>query len=144
MAKKRKQPKKKMKKSHKGRGFFSDNAYNTYLYDRVKRGRKRQRGGLLSRYDFAYAGRDTVNQASKQLNVLAPNLIDQLMNRATAGLDKVSANRVNQLKQMAPGLIKGAVEELYKTPFRLLENMGKNKYNSVKKTLSNKLKRLKI
>ena len=110
-----------MKKSHKGHGFFSGNAYNTYLYDHLKRGRKKQEGSLLSRYDFAYAGRDTVNQASKQLNVLAPKLLDQLK----AGLDKVSANRINQLKQMAPGLIKGAAEELYKTPFRLLENIGK-------------------
>ena len=74
------------------------------------------------------------------MNVLAPKLLDQL----TAGLDKVSANRVNQLKQMVAGLIKGAVEELCKTPFRLLENAGKKKYDSIKKKLSNKLKRLKI
>ena len=140
MAKKKKQQKKKRKKSHKGRGFFSDNAYNTYVYDHLKYRRKRQIGGFLNRYDFAYAGRDTVNQASKQLNALAPKLLDQL----TAGLDKVSANRVNQLKQMVPGLIKGAVEELYKTRFRLLENAGKKKYDSIKTKLSSKLKRLKI
>ena len=140
MAKKKKQQKKKRKKSHKGRGFFSDNAYSTYVYDHLKYRRKRQRGGFFNRYDFAYPGRDTVNQASKQLNVLAPKLLDQL----TAGLDKVSANRVYQLKQMAPRLIKGAVEELYKTPFRLLENAGEKKYDSIKKKLSNKLKRLKI
>ena len=140
MAKKKKQQKKKRKKSLKGHGFFSDNAYNTYVYDNLRYRRKRQRGGFLNRYDFAYAGRDTVNQTSKHLNVLAPMLLDQL----TAGLDKVSANRVNQLKQMVPGLIKGAVEELYKTPFRLLENAGKNKFDSIKKKLFNKLKRLKI
>ena len=140
MAKKKKQQKKKRKKSHKGRGFFSDNAYNTFVYDHLKYRRKRQRGGFLNRYGFAYAGRDTVNQASKPLNALAPKLLDQL----TTGLDKVSANRVNQLKQMAPGLIKGAVEELYKTPFRLLEDAGKKKYDSIKKKLSNRLKRLKI
>ena len=140
MAKKKKQQKKKRKKSHKGRGFFSNNAYNTYVYDHLKYRRKRQRGGFLNRYDFADAGRDTINQASKQLNVLVPKLLDQL----TTGLNEVSANRVNQLKQMAPGLIKGAVEELYKTPFRLLEKTGKKKYDSIKKNVSNKLKRLKI
>ena len=32
---------------------------------RTNRGNKRQRGGFLNRYDFAYAGRDTVNQAAK-------------------------------------------------------------------------------
>ena len=66
------------------------------------------------------------------------------MNRTTAGLDKISANRINQLKQIAPGLIKGAVEELYKTPFRLLEDAGKKKYKLLKKKISNKLKKLKI
>ena len=55
------------------------------------------------------------------------------MNRATAGLDKISANRVNQLKQIAPGLIKGAVEELYKTPIRLLEDVGKKKFKLLQK-----------
>ena len=31
----------------------------------TNRGRKRQHGGFLNRYDFPYAGRDTVNQAAK-------------------------------------------------------------------------------
>ena len=140
MAKKKKQQKKKRKKTRKGHGFFSNNAYTTYVYDHLKYRRKRQRGGFLNRYDFAYAGRDTVNQTSKQLNVLAPKLLEQL----TTGLDKVSANRVKQLEQIAPTLIKGAVEELYKTPFRLLEKAGKKKYDSFKKNVSNKLKRLKM
>ena len=141
MAKKKKQQKRKRKKSHKGHGVFSNNAYNNFVYDHFKYGRnKRQRRGFLNRYDFAYAGKDTVNQASKQLNALGPKLVEQL----TTGLDKVSANRVKQLEQMAPGLIKGAVEELYKTPFRLLEKAGKKKYDSIKKNVSNKLKRLKI
>ena len=48
-----------------------------YRKTRNKRGRRsgrrknRQRGGLLSRYGFAYAGRDTVNQVGK----IAPNII---------------------------------------------------------------------
>ena len=33
--------------------------------------RKRQTGGFLNRYDFAYAGRDAVNQACK----VAPGVI---------------------------------------------------------------------
>ena len=37
----------------------------------TNRGRKRQRGGFLNRYDFAYADRDTVNQAAK----VAPGII---------------------------------------------------------------------
>ena len=66
------------------------------------------------------------------------------MNKATTGLDKISANRIEQIKQIAPGIIKGAVEELYKTPFRLLENMGKKKYKVLKKQVYNKLKKIKL
>ena len=122
------------KYAHKGRGYFSDNDYNNYFYDYFRHGKKRQRGGFLNRYDFAYASRDTVNQATKNLDKLAPKLIDQLMNKATAGLNNISAKRIDQLKQIALGLIKGAVEELYKTPFHLLGNMGKKKYKIKKKT----------
>ena len=66
------------------------------------------------------------------------------MNKATTGLDKISANHIDQLKQIVPGIIKGAVEELYKTPFCLLEDMGKKKYKILKKKVYNKMKKLKL
>ena len=46
-----------------------------YLHRKQRRGRRKQRGGFLNRYDFAYARRDTVNQAMKGLDTLAPKLI---------------------------------------------------------------------
>ena len=82
---------------------------------------------------FAYAGRNTVNQAAKHLDTLAPKLVNQLMSKATTGLDNITAKRVEQNKQIAPGLIRGAVEELCKTPFRLLGNLGRKKYKALKK-----------
>ena len=57
MARKRRRARRKKRKL-KGRGYFSNNRYNTYS------SRKKQRGGFLNRYDFAYAGRDAVSQAS--------------------------------------------------------------------------------
>ena len=39
------------------------------------------------------------------------------MSKATTGLDNITAKSVEQIKQIAPGLIRGAIEELYKTPF---------------------------
>ena len=64
MARKKKHAKKKKtRRKIKGRGYFSKNQYNTYNYSR----KRKQRGGFLNRYDFAYAGRDTVKQASKKL-----------------------------------------------------------------------------
>ena len=83
------------------------------------------------------------HKATKNLDKLVPKLIDQLMNKATTGLDNISAKRIDQLKQIAPGLIKVAVEELYKTPFRLLGNMGKKKYKVLEKQVYNKMKKLK-
>ena len=145
MAKKKKQQKKRHRKcTHKGKGYFSNSDYNNYFYDYFRHGKKRQRGGFLNRYNFAYTGRDTVNQATKNLDKLAPKLIDQIMNKATTGLDNISAKCIDQLKQIAPDLIKGAVEELYKTPFRLLGNMGKKKYKVLKKLVYNKMKKLKL
>ena len=99
MARKRKRAKrKKVHRKLKGCGYFSNNKYNTYNYSR----KRKQRGGFLNRYDFAYAGRDTVKQASKEL------------------------------ERIGPTLIKKAVEELYQTPFRLLETKGKKKYDLIK------------
>ena len=86
----------------------------------------RQTGGFLSRYDFAYAGRDTVNQVGK----IAPGII----NKATSDINKIAKDRIDQViksdgaevERIAPKIIRGAIEEVYKTPFRLLGNLGKN------------------
>ena len=145
---KRRNKTKKSKKKYKGRGYFTQYDYNHVFPTLIRNRRRRQRGSFLIRYDFAYAGKDTVNQAARHLNSLAPQLVNQLMDRATTGLDKVTAKRVEQLsqetgqtlKKIAPGLIRGAIEELYKTPFRLLGNLGRKKYKELKKNVFNKLK----
>ena len=87
--------------------------------------RRKQKGGWLSRYDFAYAGRDSVNQAAHHcltLDAVASRRINQL-----------TRNTAEEIKRIAPGLIRGAIEEAYKTPFRLLGKFGTNKYNQLKK-----------
>ena len=80
-----------------------------------------QTDGFLNHYDFAYAGRDTVNQVGK----IAPNIIKQ----ATGEVNKIAQQRIDQairsgrseIEQIAPKIIRGAIEEVYKTPFRCLE-----------------------
>ena len=96
--------------------------------------KSRQTGGFLNRYDFVYAGRDTVNQVGK----LAPKIIT----KATADINKIAKERIDQIvrsggaeiERVAPKIIKGAIEEVYKTPFRLLGNFGKKqkKYSVLK------------
>ena len=54
---------------------------------------KRQKGGFLKKYDFAYAGRDTINQAFKNLKKSAPPLINNL----SAELNKILEQQINQI-----------------------------------------------
>ena len=87
---------------------------------------KKQIGGFLSRYNFAYAGRDTVNQVGK----IAPDIIK----KATTDINKIAQQRIDQaiktggaeIERIAPKIICGAIEYVYKTPCRLLGNFGKN------------------
>ena len=97
--------------------------------------RRKQTGGFLSRYDFAYAGRDTVNQVGK----IALNIIKN----ATSQIDKIAKDRIDQairtggseIERIAPKIIRGAIEDVYKTPFRLLGNLGKKRFQKIKKRL---------
>ena len=56
---------------------------------RTNRRQKWQRGGFLSRYEFASAGRGTVNQAAK----VAPGVIKA----AADDINKVAVQRMNQI-----------------------------------------------
>ena len=114
---------------------------------RKKRKRRRQKGGFLNRCDFAYAGRDVVNQAFKNLDKTAPALIQNLKGE----LNDVLQQRIHQviteggaqLKEVVPQLLKGAIEDAYKTPFRLLGNFGKKKLTEAKQQLNRELDKLK-
>ena len=97
--------------------------------------KKKQTGGFLNRYDFAYAGRDVVNQAGK----IAPDII----NKATSDINKIAKDRIDQViknggaevERIAPKIIRGAIEEVYKTPFRLLGDLGKKQFSKIKKKI---------
>ena len=100
-----------------------------------KKQRQRQTGGFLSRYDFAHAGRDTVNQLGK----IAPDIINQ----ATGEMNKIAQQRIDQvirsggaeIKRLLPKIIRGAIEEVYKTLFRLLGNLAKKQFPKIKNKL---------
>ena len=55
----------------------------------IRRKRKTQSGGLLSKYDFEFASRDTVNQAAK----VAPGVIKA----ATSDIDRIAKEQINQV-----------------------------------------------
>ena len=91
--------------------------------------------GFLNRYDFAYAGRDTVNQVVK--------IASKVITQATSVINKIAKERIDQIvgsdgaeiERVAPKIIKGAIEEVYKTPFRLLGNFGKKHFQKIKRKL---------
>ena len=96
---------------------------------------RRQTGDFLNCYDFAYAGRDFVNQAGK----VAPKNISQATGNinkiAQDGIDQVTRTGWAEIERVAPKIIKGAIEEVYKTPFKLLGNLGKRQFEKIKRKL---------
>ena len=108
------------------------------IYRRTSQKRKRQLGGFLKRYNFAYAGRDTVNQAAK----VAPGVIKV----ATNNINEIAKDRINQIisqgskevERVLPKILRGAIEGLYQTPFRLLGNFGKQQLNKIKRNVLHK------
>ena len=105
------------------------------LLSEKKRTSRRQTGGFLNRYDFVYAGRDVINQAGK----VAPKIISQ----ATGEINKIAQQRIDQIirsggveiKHVAPKIFRGSIEEVYKTPFRMLGNLGKKQFQKIKRKL---------
>ena len=94
--------------------------------------KRRQYDGFLNRYDFAYAGRDVVKvalavikDASSQIN----NITQQYINQAIAEGGK-------ELERVLLKILRGAIEDVYQTPFRLLGNFGKKQLNNLKQKLS--------
>ena len=100
--------------------------------DYFQKKKTRQTGGFLNRYEFVYAGRDIVNQVGK----IAPKIIT----KPTSDINKIAKDRIDQtvrtggaeIERIAPKIIKGAIEEVYKTPFRLLGNLGKKHFQKIK------------
>lgn len=52
---------------------------------------RQQRGGLLTKYDFAYAGRDTVNQVRRITPGLIKNESSDINNIAKKRINKVTS-----------------------------------------------------
>ena len=90
--------------------------------------KKNQRGSFLKRYDFVYAGKDTVNQVGQ--------IYLGIIKNATKKINDVAQQRINQIisqggKEVEIVLPK-FLEEPLKTHFRLLENFGKQQLNRLK------------
>ena len=104
-----------------------------------RRYRKRtQKGGFLNRYNFAYTGRDTVNQVGK----IAPSLIKN----ASSKINDIIQQRINQIisqgsrevERVLPKILRGAIEDVYQTLFRMLGNSGRQQLQKLKSKILNR------
>ena len=105
------------------------------IYRRIDQKRKRQSGGFLNRYDVAYAGRDVVNQAAK----VAPGVIkaatNDINNSAKDTINQTISEGWKEVERLLPEILRGAIEVVYQTPFRLLRNFGKQQLNKIKRKI---------
>ena len=82
----------------------------------------------------------TRNQAVKGLD----NLAAKLINQASKEIDKITEARIKQIinsggqqiQKIAPQIIREAIEDVYKSPFRLLGKLGKQIFSQLKRKLS--------
>ena len=65
-----------------------------------------------------------ISQATREINKIAQQRIDQVVRSGGA-----------EIEHVAPKIIRGAIEEVYKTPFRLLGNLGKKQFQKIKRKL---------
>ena len=91
----------------------------------VSRKQKRQTGAFLNRYDFAYAGRDTINQAAKVAPGVIKNARNEINNIAKQRIDQIISQDGKKIERVLPKVLRGPIEGVYQTPFRLLGNFGK-------------------
>ena len=86
---------------------------------RQKYQKRTQSGGFLNKYDFAYAGRDTVNQVGKFAPGLIKNAISEINNISQQRINQIISQRGKEIEKVLPNIFRGAIEDVHQTPFRL-------------------------
>ena len=79
-------------------------------------------GGFLNRYNFAYAGRDTVNQAAKVAPRVIKSATNDLNAAATDIINQIITQGGKEMERVLPKILREAIKNVYQTPFRLLGN----------------------
>ena len=91
--------------------------------------RKRQRlrtGGFLN------TGRDTVNQLGKIATGVIKNASTEINNIAQQCIQQAISQGGKEPERNLPKIFKGAIEDVYQPPFRLLRNFGKKQFQKIK------------
>ena len=83
---------------------------------RWKYQRRSQKGGFLNRYDFAYAGRDTVNQVGKIARGLIKNASAEINNIAQQGINQIVRQGGKEAKRAFQKFLEGPLKMCIKHP----------------------------
>ena len=77
----------------------------------------------------------SVNQVDKIAPGITNKATADINKLAKQGIDEVIRDGEAEIERVAPKIIRGAIEEVYKTPFRLLGNLGKKHFMKIKRRL---------
>ena len=91
----------------------------------------------MNRYYFAYAGKDTVNQAAKVAPGIIKGATNDINNIAKQRIDQIISQGGKEIERVLPKVYRAAIKDVYQTPFRLLENFGKQQLNKLKRKILN-------
>ena len=98
---------------------------------------KRQTGVFLNCYDFAHAGRNTVNQAAKVAPCIIKGATNDINNIAKQRINQIISQGGKEIERILPKVLREAIEDVYQTPFRLIRNFGKQQLNKLKRKIFN-------
>ena len=115
--------------------------FNMYFSKRIRRRKrkvtsqktKRQTGSFLNLYDFAYARRDTLNQAAKFAPGIIKGATNEINNIAKQRIDQIVSQGGKEVEHVFPKILRGAIEDVYQAAFRLLGDLRKKQLNKLKK-----------
>ena len=86
----------------------------------------------MNHYGFAYASRDVVNQAAKIVPGTIKSATNNIKNIAKQRIDQIISQDGKEALRVLPKVLRGAIEDVYQTPFRLLGNFAKQQLNKLK------------
>ena len=94
-----------------------------------------QTGGFLNWKDFTYTCRDAVNEGAKVAQGVIKGATNYINNIAKQRIDQIISHGGKEIDCVLPKVLRGVIEDVYQTPFRLLRNSGKQQLNKLKRKI---------
>ena len=86
-------------------------------------------------YEVTYATRDIANQAVEVAPGLIKGATNDINNIAKGRIDQIISQVGKEIVRVLHKILRGAKEDVYQTPFRLLRNFGKQQLNKLNRKI---------